>query len=390
MAENRAVQTAGLIAALMTWCAGSAWCLGDVQAAARYQRYDALMSAVFGAITPGTALLIAAALFLLLAFLPFLPGLIELRRRINGILQHVDAEYVKDPRYFDRSFVRIITRAVGAEPAIGQHRVRLSGRPEVVTATGPLNVEDDGIQDTLLYVSGDVLAGRNAAFTREAYVRGSLRAGPAGMFKAVAATGDLTFGPRSEIMRWAGTDGAVTVGDDSNLGRRISCNGTLELGRRSTFKYLSGNPVMTRLSGESVPAPAAFAGAIDNGTLYLGSQHVSIPPGSVISNDIVVKSGLTINARCTINGTLKVHGDLMLGAETAINGNIFCEGDLRIGEGCRVSGAVFCLHTVLVGAGTVVGASGSYRSLIARRRIELAPGVTVYGQIMTEGEGKTL
>lgn len=388
MAKNRTIQKISLSAAGILCWPGHAWGLGD--AAGRYQRYDAALHTVFGGIAPGLLFAIITALFLALAALPFLPGIIELYRRFDGLLQNVDAEYVKDPRYFERSFVRIFTRSIGTPMTSGTRQIRLGRQQESVEFFDTLNVRDDGVFDSLMYVLGNVKAGANVAFMREAYVRGTLSAGPAGMFRAVAATGNLTFGPRTDILRWAGTDGSITIDDDSMLGNRISCDGELDLGSRCSFKYLSGNPIMTRPEEAVAQAAAETAGSIEDTTFYVSKGQVSIPRGSVIANDIVVKSGLTIQAQSAIIGTITVSGDLVIEKNVTIKGNIFCEGDIRIGETCNLMGAVFCLRGVSIGAGTIVGAPDGYRSVIARRWIELGPGVTVYGQVMTEGTGRTL
>ena len=65
--------------------------------------------------------------FLLLLALPFLPGIIELRKPQDDRALSINMDYSKDPRYFGNSFRGILTRALGTKSlSEGMKQVSLS------------------------------------------------------------------------------------------------------------------------------------------------------------------------------------------------------------------------------------------------------------------------
>jgi len=89
--------------------------------------FESSSGALFRNSTLGIVLLVST--FIILLFLltaPLAPGIIELLKPKDLSAPFVDVKYIKDPRYFERSFLALLNAALGPKPKTGTHEVKLS------------------------------------------------------------------------------------------------------------------------------------------------------------------------------------------------------------------------------------------------------------------------
>ena len=88
--------------------------------------------------------------------------------------------------------------------------------------------------------------------------------------------------------------------------------------------------------------PADIKGEVftvgDNVTAIVG--NLEIPPGTTVSELLVVKGTLRIGDKCRMSRKLKVLGDVMVGSETVIEDSLISGGNVVIGAGTVIHGSI--------------------------------------------------
>jgi len=326
-----------------------------------------------------------------LLLLPFLPGFREIRKPKDDEPLRIDMNRTKDPRYFGRSFRALLNEArKGREKEYGIGLLKLS-RPEEAETAPSLSVAARKKVARLLVVDGDFTAGAGSHFEKEIYAGGRAVVGDKAAFRALAGDGDVILGRKVKVLRWVDALGNIEAGEDSDLGLSVSGERGLTLGRGCRFRRLYGHPVRTMApdeSPEASPAPHGFPGPELGETAWVvDATRMIIPRATEVSETLIVKTRLIVNARAVLRRDVKGYRDIALGKEVTVLGNIFAEGDVVIGPGTRIAGNVFSQGRVRVGDGARIGRAGAEKSVVGNRGIALGRGVEVYGSLSTEGDG---
>ena len=366
-----------------------------------YRWVDGFVGTLSGAFSARPELLILAAAFLFLCLVPFIPGIMELFWPKDVSPQMINTNYVKDARYFEKSFVKFLNDSLGDNKENGVYDVTLS-RNEKVEITGPLLVKSGLRTKHILLVNGELKAGKDTVFDKEIYVRGIAVFGEGAKTRAVAGTGDIIFMGNTRITRWASTPGNIVVADGGFLGVRVTCDGELKIGRKCRFMYLFGNPILTMRRNPMEYSEAGFsAGAaetagkekyddIGNSSWFMSGGEMVMPPATKIDKDIIIKGNITIKSGCEIRGSIKAGGDIFIEHNSLVTGNIFSEGNVVIGQQCSVLGNIFCQNMLKISDRVVIGAAGSVKTAIGKKRVELGCGVVAHGYILCQGTGRTV
>lgn len=328
-------------------------------------------------------------LFFILLCIPFIPGIIELRRPRDSAPLFIDMEYTKDPRYFGKSFRSIMNKYVQSDSFLeGIREVPLSRREKVLVSGSRTVTAGEQIRQ-ILCVAGTLISEENVYFEKEMYVSGGVMVGSANILKALGSEGVITLGRHAQVLRWVDSTRSIEVGEGSHLGVSLSSGEDVRIASGCTFKRLFGFPVMT-VSTDCHHARVD----ITSGQADVRSQHTSrnvsvVPRSSRIDKDLIVKNYLRIEEDCVIAGNIKTYRGLVIGKHTIISGNIFSEEDITIGEHTFIHGNIFSQGRVSIEGNTQVGQKGQMKSVIGKTGINLGPNVCVYGYIMTEGAGVT-
>ena len=198
------------------------------------------------------------------------------------------------------------------------------------------------------------------------------------------------------VQRWVDSLGSLSVGEDCNLGVSASCSHELWVGSGCSFKRLYAFPIMA--GGRAGLADALLVSLESKFVLVcedfdpLGSGGAErflshVPAHSRKSSSIITHVSLEVGEYTVVCGHIKAYGDMILGKNVVVSGNLFAEGVIVIGEGCRILGSVFSHGRVVIQAGAVVGSTGEIKSVIGKKGVRLEQGASIYGLVMTEGEG---
>ncbi|MGH2827065.1 MAG: hypothetical protein ACRDKF_08855 [Actinomycetota bacterium] len=337
-----------------------------------------------------TETLILGGAFLSLLLLPFLPGVIEMKRPRDDEPLPVVHDNAKDPRFFATAFKRMLIPLLDEAndlPAIVEIQLRRRERLE--------------IHDELLVPSKErrrgILAAKShavvepAAELDEVYAAGNARLESGARVRALACEGSLLVEQGCKIGRWIDAEEAATIGKDCDLGVSASSGGRLTLEAGCTFQRLWGLPIATSpavIEDDAVTpiTRAAEAGLPDS--VVWGREWLSIPSGMTVSRDIVVYGDLEIGAGCVIRGSIKAHGKVDLGEGAQVQGNLISRKAVTVGRRARVHGNLFAEGDVTVSAGAKIGRPGRFKGLYTSTTVSLQAGVTVYGWVVAERGGK--
>jgi predicted acyltransferase (DUF342 family) len=328
-------------------------------------------------------------LLLLMFIIPFAPGIREFRRQDDAAALFINMDFRKYPRYFASSFRKKFTESLNDPSSREGRRELLLSKPEQVQIADAADFAPGTRSEHVLYVLRDLGSGRNVAFDKEAYVRGTSRIGEDNRLQALACDGDIRIGRGTRISRWLDAEGAIVAESACNLGVDATCGGVLSAARACTFMRLFGSPVVagerTDQSGEdddleSEHPPRFHSEGIER-------NLSSIPTLSMKNNSIIATDSLTVGDSSVVRGHIKAHRDLVIGAHVLITGNIFADGDIEIGSHSRVLGTVFSQQHVTVKDNARIGSKHRIKSVIGKKSVTLGQGVRVYGRVITEGKG---
>jgi len=342
-------------------------------------------------------------IFFLMLLTPFIPGIIELYRPRDDHPLYADQDYIRDPRFFGKSFRRLLMQPeiLRAPVSIQTIQAKLS-RFEQLEITEDKQLGANERLAHLLLVRGDLELGDHAILEKEAYVQGDTFVRHNVQFRALACDGDLILGPSSRIVRWLDVNGNITAEKSANLGVSTACGQTLALDVDVEFKRLFALPVRTYGRGRPdapriVPPPPEEDETQEKGEFKNVEDDLDYVKGSLtlgeneqINRDLVVKGDLLAKEGAVFHGTVKVYGKTNFEKEVVVKGNLFCENDIQMEEGCEVWGNVFCQSSVFLGKGCRLGQKGKIKSLIGKKAVTFSENVIVHGYVLTEGKGRVL
>ncbi|HSR64085.1 MAG TPA: hypothetical protein VLM17_00555 [Xanthomonadaceae bacterium] len=362
--------------------------------------------------TPALWLLLLFAANVALFCLPLLPAFAEMRKRGNAPL-FIPADDEAGIGYFaerfrqrlaadwnsatlfepggpgDAGYVATLGAAHAALPA----SIAIQYRMAEGELRGAARL-DAAEQPTV--VGGTLRLARGTHLLGEAYAHARLDAPGGSVLRAVLCDGELVLGPGSGILRWAHAR-RIATGDGSRAMGRLSATESLSLGRGCQFERLSAPEL--RFGGGAAaqdPTPASTRGWVadrrarvvrESLDRLLCNGDVSIPPGSLVDGQLIVRGRLTLGAGCHVRGGIKVHGPVALGDDVVVSGAVFASGDATFGMRCSVDGPVSSAGVVRLGAGCRIGRMEHPTSLVAPV-VSVAPGCTCHGSIWARTNGR--
>jgi predicted acyltransferase (DUF342 family) len=334
---------------------------------------------------------IVFALFILLFFLPFLPGIIEIVRKEDADPLYIAMNYIKDPRYFGRSFKELLHQATDGFTSVpGIRDIQLS-KKESLETTGSMDILSAEEVDHLLCVQGDLVSRDKAQFDKEVYVTGNASMGPGNIIQVLAVGGNATIAADVVLKRWLDAEGDIDIGADCNLGISASSGGKLHLGQHCIFRRLYGAPIATGDKGattirdfeSSLPPMELLPPELS----FIRIKDRKIPPGTIMGKNIVFPQDVQIGYGSILRGNIKSYGKLVLEDNVIIDGNLFADGDIIVGRGAIISGNIFSQKTIHIAGGTVISRPDTIKSVIGKKSVRIEENVTIYGYVATEGEG---
>jgi predicted acyltransferase (DUF342 family) len=342
-----------------------------------------------------SALYVLAAVALVAAVVPFIPGWIELRRGKDRKALHINMDYKKSPFFFGDRLAELLRNGLQGtvdfersdESALvepQEYTVMLSHPEKVSVVTASTwAYEADARVSTVVYAAGSLLLGERSHFSKEILVEGDAMVGEGSRLRAVLCSGQLKLGAGASVTRWIDVrGGTLFAAAGCRLGRNAASSAMLYMERGCRFSNLYGAPVRT--CSAPVEARPVAEGNIRETALVGTLQLLSIPMGAELRTNIVAAQNLKICAGATIHGDIKGHREVELEDNVTVYGTIVGDRKISLGRGCRIVGNVFAQGDIRIGNGTSVGEEGHVKSVVSRSAIYLEPNVTVYGYVTCE------
>ncbi len=242
-----------------------------------------------------------------------------------------------------------------------------------------------------LYLEGILKAKKNTVFFSEVYATDGAEIAESSKITSLVSDGPVTLGPLSIVEQCIDAESSMRIGAGSLIKGTACCSAALEIGKESSFNSLYGMPVqsyhsetLSELHRERISDTAS----ISQTAIYISAQISTLPPETVIEQDMVVKGPLIIGKGAILKMNLKCYGSLTMMDDVTVMGNIFCESSITIGPRCKVFGSVFSQENVIVHAGAQIGTKEAFKSLIGAAGVTLENNIAVYGYIYAGGKGK--
>jgi predicted acyltransferase (DUF342 family) len=337
---------------------------------------------------------ITALILIALFSLPFLPGIIEWIRKRDAEPLFISMEYVRNPRYFGKSFRKILQGAnAGSVVSPGIRNLMLS-KEEKVEVTRSVHFEGNLTVDHLVYTIGDLTSDDGVLFNKEVYVTGNVVLGRDNVLQAMAGDGEMMLGEGAKCRRWLDAEGTIRAGKNCTLGISVSSGDKLFLEKNCFFRRLFGMPIVTGreeiVDGRVTESPSLPKKLLSNGLTFLPIKEKSISPGAIINDDVVFLNDIQVGSGVRFKGNIKSRGKLILKDNVVVEGNIFSDGDIIVGRNAIICGHVFSQMTVRIAEQTVISCPNKIKSIVGKKAVLLEPDVTIYGFVTTEGEGRTI
>jgi predicted acyltransferase (DUF342 family) len=338
-------------------------------------------------------MLIAAVFlsFIILLLLPFMPGIFELIRKKDAEPLFISMDYLRNPRYFGKSFKRLLHRATaGFTLSPGMRDVQLS-KNEKVELTHSIKIPADKEINHIIYTIGNLISGNQVQFKKEVYVTGDASIGPNNTLQALAGDGNISIEEGVKFQRWLDGEGNIEVGRNCSLGISVSSGGRLRLAEDCIFRRLNGMPIITGnqiAATADIPGRSSLSGELlTPSTAFIRKKDTFIPHGTVINDNVVFRQDVKIGSDSILKGTIKSYGKIILEDNVTIDGNIFADGDIFIGRKAKIGGHIFSQASICISEQTIISSPEKIKSVIGKKSVKIEKDVVIYGYVTTEGDG---
>jgi predicted acyltransferase (DUF342 family) len=349
---------------------------------------------------------------LVLTVLPFVPAIVEWRKKRDAAPLAVVYASEVDVRHFARGFREFVESHLrGVLDACrgsntSQRGTLADGTPYLVVGGARADVlTDEETADraahSVVLSCNDVFLPQETMFLPEVYADGTIRGGERNIYRAVLAEEDIRMDSESTSLRWLHAARSIQVGSDSVLFGRASADTLIRLERGCRFERLHAPRIEFCFEAEA----DEFAGGMtyrESALLrprdlpnpvevrvgrWLIDGNVEIPPGKIVKADLVVTGTLWVRPGVHIVGSVKSRKDMHLAKGVEIDGAVVSAQNIHIGNGCRLYGPVIAERSINVGAGAVIG-TANQPTTVSAENIDVEPGAVAHGSVWAHGVGR--
>lgn len=366
-----------------------------------------MSSLVLTALADGSAVRPERLLLLVLiaavgAVLPLWAAISELRRPSDASPLPIDANYVRDDRFFAASFESRVASALGAAPRKpGSASVRFHDPEVIQTVAGNLTVAPDRPPTSIIDVHGDLVVRSGTHLVKEVLTGKSATVRKDSTLRALKSGIDITLGPQVQVERWVDAGRTLTAAEGTSLGVRATAQHSIVIEPGVVFRFLSAPVISVGTPATPPPdegaTPKPIAEVVGNrrhrlradGALIV-DEAFNIPEGSSSEGDLIARGDVAVGDGATLHGSIHCDRSITLGAGAKVTGSIVAERDVVIGRMGAVEGHVVAHGRASLANGARIGKPGGVTTLLADNGVEMARGSAVYGRIITYAVGRSV
>lgn len=343
-----------------------------------------------------TGLTVIIIVFILMLIVPFIPAFREMIHPKDNKPMLIDQEYTRDPRFLDKHLLEelkpVLDKTENAQKTL---KYKNSVPIDIVNE---FKASDPYKADHVLIVSNDMKTASGSTFKQPVYVKGKASIGENCSFDILMAENEVTVGRNLTLEKWMSSNANIKIGQSATLGKRVACDGILQIGKGCRFRNLYAMPVSTYDVDFNLevmkPAAVEFPDGqmpnmteVSDSNWYVAKGFMTIPPYSMVNNSMIVKSDLVLRQGVVVNGNIKVYGKVTMEKDVRIYGELICNGDIEVGEFSYIRENLFTQSQITIKNGVRIGLPGQNKSIIGKKGINLDKNVIIYGNVMTAGEG---
>jgi len=333
------------------------------------------------------------------AALPLSAAIRVLRHPRDAQPLDIDSNYSKEDRFFATSFDSRVSAALGPAPRQPGPYAVVFRDPEVIdTVTGSLTIEKGHEPESIVDVHDDLIMLEGSQLAKEAIVGRDAVIGQGSSIRALKSGRNIDLHTRARVGRWIDAGGTIHSFPFSDLGIRATALTSIVLASDVVFRLLAA-PVISvgEPNAEALP-PLPETTPIER---HVGDHHhriradgallvqepFEIPAGTVCRGDLIVRGDVKIGDGAVIEGSIHSDRDVVVGARARVTGSVIAERHVVMEERAIVEQHVVAHGRATLRSGARVGNMGTTMTLLADEHVELAWHATIYGRIVTYGEG---
>ena len=326
-------------------------------------------------------------LFVFMLLMPFFPGWLEIRNKRDNTKLAIDTKYVREPRYFARSFRK---KLMGDTQSLFSDNVPkeifLSKEEKVICADSQLAKPVS--LDCVCFFSKPAKMLSGSSCKKEVYALENLSIGDNSLLRAAACEKNCVLGRSSRVVRWIDAEEELKLEAGCRIDMTATAGKILRVSQGCTFKRLYAPAIYIEADdGCALPADSKYGlESVAPRKIFRGKDKLEAH--ETLEGDVVVQQDLHMDTDSHIVGSVKSEHDVELAAGSIVCGNVFAEGDVLLRTGAKIMGTIFSQGKIVMEDQCSVGTPGKICSVIARKGIELGHGIKVYGYISTEENGK--
>lgn len=353
-------------------------------------------------------MMVASGFFIFLVALlclPFIPAIIEIRKKTDAAPLKVVQEYDVDVHFFANTYRKYVKEHFSEFLSDTDAANAVQGKLEDDTQyfivnhnhEVPLTEEEKNAMTThSMLVSTDSLKLPGLmSYLTELYAADSIKGGKEDIYRALLAENNIDIAEESMLLRWMHAGQSIDVKPRSVLHGRVSADNTIHLSIDCHFERLYAPTI---IFGNSIPqhqnltdlnklSPEDIAYEVDTGgERWLIESDVNIPDNSLIESNLIVVGKLKIGKGCRIMGSVKSRRNLYLGEGTEITGSLVSNKNIHCANNCSIAGPVISEKTIYLGANSVIG-SEEKSTTISAEEIQVTTNTVAYGLIWARHKG---
>ena len=315
-------------------------------------------------------------LLLALLLLPFVPGMLEVRRKLDAQPLRVVRGYDVNIHHFANRFRQYIQTHF-AEELADMHtpeqkeggledgsRYCLLGTQAVVSfEEAERNTQ---VTNRLFIAAQDLNLPGAMTYLNELYASGGIVGADEDIYRALLAGADIELGQNSMVLRWMHAAGEIRAAAGCILYGRVSADERIVIAAGSRFRRLNARAILFGTQAPVSPAaparheikPEELGVKVEVAAgRWLIEDDLTLPDHSRVHADLVVVGALTLGKHCEIHGSIKSHQTLHIQAGCAIHGSVVCMQDIRIDAETRLKGPLVSEARINLAANCEIGST---------------------------------
>jgi hypothetical protein len=343
--------------------------------------------------------------------IPFLPGLIEWKKRTDSEPLRVIRGAEVDIRHFEKRF-RSYLEANLKDVIKTSRSTGRAMNGVLADDTGYLVVPDEQwtpesnpastarSTERMIIACGHLQLPPRTTYPVEIYCGGSVQGGDKNIYRAILAERRIRLGVDSISLRWLHAGEVVHARAGCILYGRVSADSAILLSEGCRFERLSAPLLEFGQAPEPVDQPEQSWGdhrvlkardiprlVEDEAGRWLIEKKLELADRKKIEANLVVTGWARFGEYSRIVGSIKTRQDLRLGKGVEVDGAVVSEKNIFIGEGCRIKGPVLAEGNVYIERRTMIG-STAVPTTISADGIFIVSGATLYGTVWAHGAGR--